>query len=85
MNKKGHKIIENAFESSIYFLSVIIELILLRQTKSLPTYMGGVEGSSIYNLYEGYPMYQLPYGMRTFFFASLGIHILRFGQLLIST
>lgn len=43
--------------------------------------MGGVEGSSLDNLYVGYPMYEMPYGMSTFFFASLGLHILRFVQL----
>lgn len=30
MNKKAHKIIENIFEATIYFGSVVIELYLLR-------------------------------------------------------
>ena len=82
MHKKGHKIVENAFEASVYLISVFIEVILLRQTNFLPTYMGGTEGSSIDNMYDDYPMYHLPWGMRFFFFASLGLHILRFVQLL---
>jgi hypothetical protein len=57
MTKKAHKITENGFEGTLYLFSVIIELILLRQMNFLPTYMGGVEGSSIDNIYQGYPMY----------------------------
>ena len=82
LNKKAHKIIENWLEATIYLISVIIELYLLRQTKFLPTFMGGADGNSLDYLYVGYPMYVLPYGMSTFFFASLGLHILRFVQLL---
>jgi len=43
--------------------------------------MGGRSTNSVDNIFQGYPLIIYPEGFRTFFFISLGIHLLRSIQL----
>lgn len=44
--------------------------------------MGGKSSNSVDNIFKGYPLIIYPEGFRTFFFISLGIHLLRSIQLI---
>jgi hypothetical protein len=82
IDKKAKKILENQIESIYYLITFVLGAILLQQSDFLPWYLGGMsKDQGLENLYANYPLIAHPKYMSSFFFANLGLHLLRTFQL----